>query len=203
MEALCRALRSARWAAGQGARLRHRRSSVSRSRWPPHRWVPSSAREVTVAAPVPIHQLLTHKFTRGHPRPLLAIVHHRMVGTLASTDTTFTTGERVASTHFGIGLCSKHGGHRAVCIHQYVRLGDQAWGNGNNHFPEGHAKEGEPVPSKWNERHPKRLVNSRTISIEHQDNGRKGHPRRGSCPTRSSRPRSGSTSSCSWAAPRR
>ena len=135
-----------------------------------------------MAVPVPIHQLLTHKFTRGHPRPLLAIVHHRMVGTLASTDTTFTTGERVASTHFGIGLCSKHGGKKAVCIHQYVRLGDQAWGNGNNHFPEGHAREGEPVPSKWNERNPKRLVNSRTISIEHQDNGKKGHPRRGIVP---------------------
>ena len=137
-----------------------------------------------MAFSVPIHQVPTSKFTRGHPRPLIAIVHHRMVGNLASTDTTFTTGERVASTNFGIGLCSKHGGNQTVCIHQYVRLGDQAWGNGNNHFVDGDGKEGPPVKSDWNDRHPhaQHRVNSRTISIEHQDNGGKGHPKRGIVP---------------------
>lgn len=130
----------------------------------------------------PIHQVPSWKFTPGHPAPLLALVHHRMVGTLASTDATFTKGKRVASTHFGVGLCSRHGGTDRVCIHQYVLLGDQAWGNGNNRFPEGHAKAGQLVPSSWNERYPTTLVNSRTVSIEHHDNGGKGHPRRGIVP---------------------
>lgn len=130
----------------------------------------------------PIHQVPSWKFTTGHPKPLIAIVHHRMVGNLAATDTTFTTGERVASTNFGVGLCSKHGGNKAVCIHQYVLLGHQAWGNGNNRFPEGHPKAGQTVPSGWNDRYPTFLVNSRTISIEHHDNGVKKHPKKGIVP---------------------
>jgi len=130
----------------------------------------------------PIHQVPSWKFTAGHPAALIALVHHRMVGSLASTDTTFTTGERIASTHFGVGLCSKHGGADRVCIHQYVLLGNQAWGNGNNRYPEGHSKAGQLVPSAWNTRYPTTLVNSRTVSIEHHDNGMKGHPRRGIVP---------------------
>ena len=131
---------------------------------------------------VPIHQVPTWKFTSGHPAALIAVVHHRMVGTLRSTDATFTKGKRVASTHFGVGLCSKHGGTNVVCIHQYVLLGNQAWGNGNNKYPERHAKAGHLVPSAWNKRYPTTLVNSRTISIEHHDNGMKGHPQRGVVP---------------------
>ena len=39
------------------------------------------------------------KFTAGHPAPLIALVHHRMVGTLRSTDAAFTsTDGREAST---------------------------------------------------------------------------------------------------------
>lgn len=107
------------------------------------------------------------KFTAGHPAPLIAIVNHRMVGTLASTDTTFTTGSRVASTNFGVGYGCGRAGHPATAhVHQYVRLGDQAWGNGNNK-----RTDGSLVPSKWNSRYPTTLVNSRTISIEHHDNG--------------------------------
>jgi hypothetical protein len=105
-----------------------------------------------------------------------------MVGTLAGTDRTFGSGAREASTHFGVGMCSKHGGKNSVCIHQYVLLGDQAWGNGNNRFPVGHKHEGRIVPSAWNNRYPQRLVNSRTISIEHQDNGGKGSQGRGIVP---------------------
>ena len=130
----------------------------------------------------PIQQVPTWKFTSGHPAKLIAVVHHRMVGTLKSTDTTFTTGKRIASTHFGVGLCSKHGGKNRVCIHQYVLLGNQAWGNGNNRYPEKHPKAGQLVPSAWNKRYPTTLVNSRTISIEHHDNGKKGHPKRGIVP---------------------
>jgi hypothetical protein len=128
-------------------------------------------------AEIPIHWVPATFFTRGHPAPLIAIVHHRMVGTLAGTDRTFGTGAREASTHFGVGLCSKHGGQRSVCIHQYVLLGDQAWGNGNNR-----SRDGRLVQSTWNDRYPTRLVNSRTISIEHHDNGGRGSPKRGIVP---------------------
>ena len=111
----------------------------------------------------PIVWMPSPKHTNGHPAPLLAIVHHRMVGTLAGTDTTFTTGTRVASTNFGIGYCVKHGPKR-ICIHQYVRLGDQAWGNGN-----------WDASGQWDDRYPTTFVNSRTVSIEHEDGG--GKPR--------------------------
>ena len=102
------------------------------------------------------------KYTAGHPAPLIALVHHRMVGTLRSTDAAFTsTDGREASTHFGIGYgCGRAGHPTSAHIHQYVRLGDQAWGNGN-WDPSG----------AWDDRYPTTLVNSRTVSIEHHDNG--------------------------------
>jgi hypothetical protein len=104
-------------------------------------------------------------FTAGHPAPLIALVHHRMVGTLRSTDAAFGSVEgRSASTNFGIGYgCGIEGhptGLSGAHVHQYVRLGDQAWGNGN-WDPSG----------AWDDRYPTRLINSRTISIEHHDNG--------------------------------
>jgi hypothetical protein len=105
------------------------------------------------------------KFTAGHPAKLIALVHHRMVGTLRSTDSAFTaTDGREASTNFGVGYgCGRTGhpiGLAGVHVHQYVRLGDQAWGNGN-----------WDASGAWDDRYPTRLVNSRTISIEHHDNG--------------------------------
>jgi len=65
------------------------------------------------------------KFTAGHPAPLIALVHHRMVGTLRSTDAAFTsTDGREASTHFGIGYgCGRTGHPASAHVHQYVRLG--------------------------------------------------------------------------------
>ena len=52
----------------------------------------------------PIDWVGSPKFTAGHPAPLIALVHHRMVGTLRSTDAVFTsTDGREASTNFGIG----------------------------------------------------------------------------------------------------
>lgn len=73
------------------------------------------------------------KFTAGHPAPLAALVHHRMVGTLRSTDAAFTsTDGREASTNFGVGYgCGRTGHPTTAHVHQYVRLGGQAWGNGN------------------------------------------------------------------------
>ena len=102
------------------------------------------------------------KFTAGHPAPLIALVHHRMVGTLRSTDAAFTsTDGREASTHFGVGSgCGRAGHPPSTHVHQYVRLGDQAWGNGN-----------WDSSGAWDDRYPTTLVNSRTVSIEHHDNG--------------------------------
>lgn len=94
------------------------------------------------------------KFTAGHPAPLIALVHHRMVGTLRSTDSAFTsTDGREASTYFGVGYgCGRAGHPTTAHVHQYVRLGDQAWGNGN-WDPSG----------AWDDRYPTRLLNSRTL----------------------------------------
>ena len=102
------------------------------------------------------------KYTAGHPAPVIALVHHRMVGTLRSTDAAFTsTDGREASTHFGVGSgCGRAGHPTSAHVHQYVRLGDQAWGNGN-WDPSG----------AWDDRYPTTLINSRTVSIEHHDNG--------------------------------
>lgn len=99
------------------------------------------------------------KYTLGHPAPYSHIVNHRMVGTLVGTDAAFTsTGGRSASTTFGIGTCRRHS--RNVCIHQYVRLGDQHWGNANWDASGG-----------YNDHFPTTHLNSRTVSIEHEDNG--------------------------------
>jgi hypothetical protein len=122
------------------------------------------ARGLRVLEPreVTIYWIGSPKFTAGHPAPLIALVHHRMVGTLRSTDAAFTsTDGREASTNFGVGYgCGRAGHPTAAHIHQYVRLGDQAWGNGN-WDPSG----------AWDDRYPTTLVNSRTVSIEHHDNG--------------------------------
>lgn len=77
----------------------------------------------------PIYWVGSPKFTAGHPAPLIALVHHRMVGTLRSTDAAFTsTDGREASTNFGVGYgCGRAGHPTSAHVHQYVRLGDQAW----------------------------------------------------------------------------
>jgi len=111
----------------------------------------------------PVYWVGSPMYTQGHPAALIALVHHRMVGTLSSTDSAFTTIEgRQASTNFGVGYKCGKAGHpdTEAHVHQYVRLGDQAWGNGN----------WDPT-GKWDDRYPTTLVNSRTISIEHHDNG--------------------------------
>ena len=76
----------------------------------------------------PIYWVGSPKFTAGHPAPLIAVVHHRMVGTLRSTDAAFTsTDGRAASTTFGVGYgCGRAGHPTTAHVHQYVRLGDQA-----------------------------------------------------------------------------
>lgn len=118
-------------------------------------WVPASSED----------------FLRGRSgvRPI-AIVHHRMVGTLPGTDSTFqSTANRAVSTHFGIGY---EGGR--LEIHQFVDLSDTAFGNGNY-----------DSSGSWdNWGYPTTLINGRTVSIEHQDNAQlpSSDPRRGIVP---------------------
>ena len=118
-------------------------------------WVPASSED----------------FMRGRSgvRPI-AIVHHRMVGTLPGTDSTFqSTENRAVSTHFGIGYESGR-----LEIHQYVDLSDTAFGNGNY-----------DSSGSWDDwGYPTTLINGRTVSIEHQDNAQlpSSDPRRGIVP---------------------
>jgi hypothetical protein len=92
---------------------------------------------------------------RSSVKPI-AIVHHRMVGSLSGTDSTFqSTENRAVSTHFGIGYENGR-----LEIHQYVDLSDTAFGNGNY-----------DSSGSWdNWGYPTTLINARTVSIEHQDN---------------------------------
>lgn len=110
-------------------------------------WVPASSQD----------------FVQGrNGKTIIAIVHHRMVGTLSGTDTTFQSRtNRPVSTHFGIGnSCAKSGHPTAVHIHQYVDLSDTAFGNGNY-----------DSSGKWDDwGYPTTEINARTVSIEHQDN---------------------------------
>jgi hypothetical protein len=127
------------------------------------------------------------KFTAGHPAPLIALVHHRMVGTLRSTDAALTaTDGRAASTTFGVGSgCGRTGHPTSAHVHQYVRLGDQAWGNGN-WDPSG----------AWDDRYPTTLVNSRTASSTTTTAAARQAPARASYPRPSSLPRSRSMPCC-------
>jgi hypothetical protein len=118
-------------------------------------WVPASSQD----------------FLRGRSgvKPI-AIVHHRMVGALSGTDSTFqSSANRAVSTHFGIGYESGR-----LEIHQYVDLTDTAFGNGNY-----------DSSGSWdNWGYPTSLINGRTVSIEHQDNAQlpSTDPRRGIVP---------------------
>ncbi len=84
-----------------------------------------------------------------------------MVGTLRSTDAAFTsTDGREASTTFGVGYgCGRAGHPTTAHVQQYVRLSDHP---GQRQLgPLGRL--GRPLPNA--------LLNSRTVSIEHHDNG--------------------------------
>lgn len=114
-------------------------------------WVPASSED----------------FARGrNGKRVIAIVHHRMVGSLAGTDRTFQSStNRPVSTHFGIGYNCEKAGHptgiAGVHIHQYVDLADTAFGNGNY-----------DATGRWDDwGYPISEINARTVSIEHHDNG--------------------------------
>ncbi len=96
---------------------------------------------------------------------VIALVHHRMVGTLRSTDVTFTTDTRPASTNFGVGYDCGRAGHptglAGTHVHQYVMVDDAAWGNGNHDLSGSWDNVYGATPN----------ANFRTISIEHHDNG--------------------------------
>lgn len=93
-------------------------------------------------------------------KTILAIVHHRMVGTLPGTIRTFqSTANRPVSTQFGIGFISGK-----LTIAQFVDLRDTAFGNGN-YDPSG----------RWDDwGYPTTAINARTVSIEHEDGATTG-----------------------------
>lgn len=112
-----------------------------------------------------IFQVPSPKFSSRNGLAVIAIVHHRMVGNLAGTDITFTTGTRPASTTFGIGYnCGKVGhpiGKAGTHVHQYVKVDQAPWANGNI-----------DASGQWDEAYGMTPnPNWRTISTEHQDNG--------------------------------
>ncbi len=94
-------------------------------------------------------------------QPVIAIVHHRMVGFLSGTDRHFAGFDPAhpVSTHFGIGTRTPGG---PVQISQYVDLSDTAFGNGN-YDPSG----------RWALYHDVN-PNLETVSIEHQDGAKAG-----------------------------
>ena len=83
-----------------------------------------------------------------------AIVYHIAQGSLGGIDAWFNNPASSASTHFAVGF----GGQ----IHQYVRVGDAAWGNGLMNRPD--------LSIAWLRYCYENRVNPnlRTISIEHE-----------------------------------
>ena len=103
---------------------------------------------------------MPYKGDRGRALPILAVVYHRIVGTLPSADAVFAdSSDRLASTHFGIGHVSGR-----LEIHQYVDLADAAWGNGDVREP----------TAQVVIQHPGVNPNVYTVSIEHEDGGEAG-----------------------------
>lgn len=115
--------------------------------------------------------------------PVVAIVHHRIVGTLAGADATFAASDadpatagardRNVSATFAIGIIDG-----AVEVHQYVDLSDTHFCNGDYN-----------TDSRWDEWHGARRIdigagvsiwntNPQTVSIEHHDNGGSADPER-------------------------
>lgn len=128
----------------------------------------------------PVYWVPSPDFDRGRAHPVLAFVNHRIVGTLASADTTFTGSSRLVSSTFAVGYgCGRSGHIAGPHAHQYVYIDDTQWTNGDNK-----TSSGSLVASAWNAKYPTSLVNSRTITIEHHDNGHlpSGDPRKGVVP---------------------
>jgi hypothetical protein len=110
----------------------------------------------------------THKF--GYPYKgdtgrgslgVLAIVYHRIVGSLASADGVFsdTNTTRLASSTFSIGHINGR-----LEIHQYVDMSDAQWCNGGVDSP----------TAKVVLAHPGVNPNIYTVSIEHEDGATAG-----------------------------
>jgi len=93
----------------------------------------------------------SRNFWPGHGGfEVVALVIHRMAGTLEACDNWFSNPSAQVSAHFGIGLAGEQ--------HQYVSLSDSSWANGV--LEPGHTWPG-PVGNP----------NFQTISIETEDNG--------------------------------
>lgn len=102
----------------------------------------------------------------------IAIVHHRVVGSLNSADITFAANDadpatvgapgRSVSSNFAIGYDSDG----KLAIHQYVNVSDTPYTNGDcraNTYP--------AQPSRWDGWYGHKAHNERTVTIEHDDQG--------------------------------
>lgn len=107
----------------------------------------------------------------------IAIVHHRIVGGLASADSIFAANDtnpatvgstgRAVSANFAIGYDSDG----KLYIHQYVDLSDTPYTNGDCraiNYP--------GQPSRWDGWYGHKGHNERTVTIEHDDQGGSSDP---------------------------
>lgn len=107
----------------------------------------------------------------------IAIVHHRIVGSLNSADLTFAANDanpltvgapgRAVSAHFGIGYDTDG----KLAIHQYVNLSNTAYTNGDCR-----ANTHPAQPSRWDGWYGHKAHNERTVTIEHDDQGGSSDP---------------------------
>ncbi len=107
--------------------------------------------KVDIPPPQNLKWIRSPNYWQGHGGYApIAIVLHRMAGTLEGTDAWFSRTDSQVSAHFGIGLNGEQ--------HQYVELRHSAWGNGIK-------EEGNSWPGAAGS------PNYQTISIETEDNG--------------------------------
>lgn len=109
------------------------------------------------ASPLAVVSVPSPNYSPARPSgPPIALVIHTMGGTLAGTDSWFSSPASQVSAHYGVGLDG--------AIHAYVPLADRAWANGvlegGNQWP---------GPAGVN-------PNDLTCSIETEDRGNASQP---------------------------
>ena len=106
----------------------------------------------------------------------VAIVHHRIVGSLGSADLTFAHGDADPATVGSLGRSVSANfaiGHRSgvLTVIQYVDLSNTAYCNGDCR-----AVTYPTQPSRWDGWYGHKGHNERTVSIEHEDNAGSSDP---------------------------
>ena len=115
-------------------------------------------------------------------RQPIAIVHHRIVGSLNSADTIFAANDTDPAT---VGSTSRSVSANFACgydtdgklyVHQYVDMSDTAYCNGDFEAGSNWEKWGYPTGFVTVDGSSMRPMNSMTISIEHDDQGGSSDP---------------------------